>query len=348
MEDNTSTPPNLEELWQFAGQGIKSSDFNTAMVHFYRGELSRSNTWRQRLDATTNWAVIATGAALTFAFGSTQNTPLVIIINTWLILLFLFIEARRYRYYELWASRVRIMEQNFFAGLLSPPFLPGSEWANQISQSLHQPHFSISLLEALGRRYRRNYAPMFLILAVAWMAKIFIHPTHAVSVAEFVDRASFSVVSGWVTIGMGVVFHVTLMLMGIFTIGMQASTGEVFDEMGLAERLRNRWRLIMQEVLDVDRPLIPRLDRRKQMTIVITDQPERVGRALMAKLARGVTLLPGKGMYTGKDHGVLLCTYEARQLSKLKKLVHGADPHAFVIVTPVQGVHGGGFRPLEA
>ncbi|HCA57075.1 MAG TPA: hypothetical protein DEP46_03720, partial [Blastocatellia bacterium] len=26
------------------------------MVHFYRGEVARSNIWRNRLDATTNWA----------------------------------------------------------------------------------------------------------------------------------------------------------------------------------------------------------------------------------------------------------------------------------------------------
>ena len=46
MEDSTNTPPNtppidLEHVWQFAGQGLRSSDFNTAMVHFYRGELHR-------------------------------------------------------------------------------------------------------------------------------------------------------------------------------------------------------------------------------------------------------------------------------------------------------------------
>ena len=93
--------PNLEELWQFSGQGLRSGEFNTAMVHFYRAEVTRSNTWRQRLDATTNWAVVTTGAALSFAFGGISNTPTVILIDTFLVLMFLFIEARRYRYYEL-------------------------------------------------------------------------------------------------------------------------------------------------------------------------------------------------------------------------------------------------------
>jgi uncharacterized membrane protein len=35
--------------------------------------VSRANTWRQQLDTTTNWAVITTGAAISFAFGG-QHT----------------------------------------------------------------------------------------------------------------------------------------------------------------------------------------------------------------------------------------------------------------------------------
>jgi uncharacterized membrane protein len=34
----------------------------------------RSNTWRLRLDNTTNWAVVTTGAVLTFAFGTAENS----------------------------------------------------------------------------------------------------------------------------------------------------------------------------------------------------------------------------------------------------------------------------------
>ncbi|HEY6120634.1 MAG TPA: DUF2270 domain-containing protein, partial [Pyrinomonadaceae bacterium] len=49
------------------------SEFNTAMIHFYRGEIQRSNTWRNRLDTTTNWAVITAGATLSFVFSSPSN-----------------------------------------------------------------------------------------------------------------------------------------------------------------------------------------------------------------------------------------------------------------------------------
>jgi uncharacterized membrane protein len=46
----------------------KNAPFGTAeigaLAHLYRGELYRSTVWRTRLDATTNWAVVSTGIAL--------------------------------------------------------------------------------------------------------------------------------------------------------------------------------------------------------------------------------------------------------------------------------------------
>ena len=38
------------------------------MVHFLRAEVQRANVWRQGLDTTTSWAVVTTGAAISFAY----------------------------------------------------------------------------------------------------------------------------------------------------------------------------------------------------------------------------------------------------------------------------------------
>ena len=72
---STATPSEGESAnaWTFRGYQLSPGNFATAMAHFYRGEISRTNTWRTRLDATTNWAVITTAAALTFVFSSAQN-----------------------------------------------------------------------------------------------------------------------------------------------------------------------------------------------------------------------------------------------------------------------------------
>ena len=39
-----------------------------AIAHLYRGEMYRSKIWWTRLDATTNWAVVTTGIALSVVF----------------------------------------------------------------------------------------------------------------------------------------------------------------------------------------------------------------------------------------------------------------------------------------
>src|SRR5258706_56995 len=60
---------------------LTPSEFNTAMVHLYRGEVSRANTWRTRLDGTTNWAVLTTLTTLSFAFSGAKNTHVMIVIH---------------------------------------------------------------------------------------------------------------------------------------------------------------------------------------------------------------------------------------------------------------------------
>ncbi|MDQ3818824.1 MAG: DUF2270 domain-containing protein, partial [Acidobacteriota bacterium] len=147
---------------------LSAAEFNTAMVHFYRGEVQRSNTWRNRLDTTTNWAVITAGATLSFAFSSTSNPHFVIPINSILVAFFLFMEARRYRYYEIWSSRVRVIETGYFAQLLTPESGINREWAEHLAADLITPHFTISEWEAVGRRLRRNYLWIFMLLAVSW------------------------------------------------------------------------------------------------------------------------------------------------------------------------------------
>ncbi|OGR28398.1 MAG: hypothetical protein A2139_01315, partial [Desulfobacca sp. RBG_16_60_12] len=160
-----------EPVWTYRGYQLRSGEFNTAMVHFFRAEVQRANVWRQRLDTTTNWAVVTTGAALSFAFGQMID-HYVIILNTLLVTLFLFIEARRYRYYELWSYRVRLLETDFFAAMLVPPFRPGSDWAETMAENLLHPQFRISMWEAFGRRYRRNYAWVYVVLILAWVLKV--------------------------------------------------------------------------------------------------------------------------------------------------------------------------------
>jgi uncharacterized membrane protein len=206
---------------------LSPAEFNTAMVHFYRGEVQRSNTWRNRLDTTTNWAVITAGATLSFAFSSTDNPHFVIPINSVLVAFFLFMEARRYRYYEIWSSRVRVLETGYFARILSPQPVIDREWAEHLASDLLTPHFTISEWEAVGRRLRRNYLWIFVLLAVSWNLKVYLHPRPAISFDQFLERASVGVMPGSTIFMIGVVFNLGLLIFAIATVRLREATGEV-------------------------------------------------------------------------------------------------------------------------
>ncbi|HSK89501.1 MAG TPA: DUF2270 domain-containing protein, partial [Anaerolineales bacterium] len=140
-----------EPVWTYRGYRLKTSEFVTAMVHFFRAEVNRANVWRQRLDTTTNWAVVSTGATLSVVFSQPEIHHSIIMLNTLLVIWFLLIETRRYRYYELWSYRVRLMETDFYAAMLVPPFHPSPEWAESLAENLLAPSFPISIWEAFGR-----------------------------------------------------------------------------------------------------------------------------------------------------------------------------------------------------
>jgi uncharacterized membrane protein len=209
-----------------AGRKMTSTEFTTAMVHFHRAEIQRSNTWRNRLDTTTNWAVITAGATLSFAFSAAGNPHFVILINTILVAFFLTMEARRYRYYEIWASRVRVIETGFFAQMLKPTVIT-DEWAEHLASDLRTPHFTISLWEALGRRLRRNYLWLFLLLAASWNLKVYLHPFPAMNADEFIRRAAVGVVPGDVVFFFGILFNVGIVVFAFATVRLKQATGEV-------------------------------------------------------------------------------------------------------------------------
>lgn len=214
-------------VWTYQGYKMRPSEFNTAWVHYYRAEIQRSNTWRTRLDATTNWAVVTVAAAISFALSSPTNHYGVIILDTMLINLFLWIEARRYRYYELWSYRARLLETNFFAAMLVPPFRPEPGWAEALAGSLREPRFTVGVWEAIGRRLRRNYLWMYLILDGAWALKSYIHPVPANSWSEFVNRSNLGEIPGLIIIGMGLVFNLGLVAIAVLSLKLKHASGEV-------------------------------------------------------------------------------------------------------------------------
>jgi uncharacterized membrane protein len=224
----------------YSARPLSPSEFNTAMVHLYRGEVGRANTWRQRLDGTTNWAVLTTGATLSFAFSSSEHTPVMILINSLLILFFLFIEARRYQFYDLWRSRVRLMETEFFADMLTPQTQASNDeehWRELLAADLFRPHFSITLWEALGRRLRRNYSWIFAVLVLAWAVKIAIHPTPATDLVDLYRRAALGPLPPWFMLLLGALFNGFLILLALATSAWAPQSDETASRQDTRQRM---------------------------------------------------------------------------------------------------------------
>src|SRR2546429_5781916 len=90
-----------------------------AIAHLYRGEVYRSTIWRTRLDNTTNWSIVTMGIALSTTFSSPEASPLPLVLVGLLLAVFLGMEARRYRYFNVWRARARWLELNFYAPMFT-------------------------------------------------------------------------------------------------------------------------------------------------------------------------------------------------------------------------------------
>ncbi len=76
---------------------------------------------------------------------------------------------------------------------------------------------------------------------------------------------------------------------------------------------------------------------------IISNSSTEISNRIMEKMDRGVTVLQGKGHYTGEKRDVLYCVVARNEIVRLKNIIHEVDPHAFVAVTSVHDVVGEGF-----
>lgn len=141
------------------------------LAHYYRGEISRMISWRDRLDRTTNWAIGALAAMLSISLSTAQAHHSVLLFAMLLIYMLLNIEARRYRFYHVYRERVRLLEREYFAPMFASPAEEQHADLTSLAVNLREPRFTITLLQATARRLRRNYFWIFLVVLLAWLVK---------------------------------------------------------------------------------------------------------------------------------------------------------------------------------
>src|SRR6056300_1412727 len=148
---------------------VQAKDDITTLAHYYRGEMARMMSWRDRLDRTTNWAIGAVTAMLSITLATASAHHSVLIFSMVLVFLLLQIESRRYRFFHLFRTRVRLLERNYYSPFFEPERQATSlDWATELAETLRHPKFTISRRQAMARRLSRNDCWIFLVLLGAW------------------------------------------------------------------------------------------------------------------------------------------------------------------------------------
>jgi uncharacterized membrane-anchored protein YitT (DUF2179 family) len=81
--------------------------------------------------------------------------------------------------------------------------------------------------------------------------------------------------------------------------------------------------------------------------LIISDRPSEISAAIVKELNRGATAWPARGVYTGAEREVLLSVVNRSEVTRLKDIVYGVDPRAFVILADVHEVLGEGFKEYK-
>ncbi len=189
-----------------------------AVAHLYRGEIYRSTIWRTRLDNTTNWSIVTLGIALSTTFSSKEASALPLILIGMLLAVFLGLEARRYRYFNVWRARARYMETHLYAPILNGKHGDeDSAWRKVLADDYLHPRHHISFFRAAGRRVRRTYIWIIVIQTAAYFGKLAIHPQMAAHFGEIVERAEIGPIPGWVVICCGCLYNLCWVYLAVST-----------------------------------------------------------------------------------------------------------------------------------
>jgi len=177
------------------------------MTHLCRGELGRMTAYRIRLDTTTNWALGASVAVVTFTLGTPSAPHAVMLLPAVLSLVFAFLESRRLQDLELIRMRVRLLERGFLCERLGGEPLEG--WYENLIDSLSRPATPLTLMEALAVRMRRNYVWLFLTLYGSWWLKL------GLAKEPILEAAHIGPLPGWLAASIATVLLVPCIVLSL-------------------------------------------------------------------------------------------------------------------------------------
>jgi uncharacterized membrane protein len=111
-----------------------------------------------------------TAAIVTFVLSDSNLPHYVCVLALLLDTLFLWMESRRFRSYEMIRTRVRLLEQGFYVAALGGE--PLENWHQALIESLRKPAQAVTYLQAFSVRVRRNYLWLIAVVHLAWLVKV--------------------------------------------------------------------------------------------------------------------------------------------------------------------------------
>ena len=81
------------------------------------------------------------------------------------------------------------------------------------------------------------------------------------------------------------------------------------------------------------------LSQRKAV-FIISPRWQEISKEIIEKINRGVTILHGRGGYTGQEEKIVYSVITFRELPRLKEIIRQLDPNAFVVFTETLEVMG--------
>lgn len=81
-----------------------------------------------------------------------------------------------------------------------------------------------------------------------------------------------------------------------------------------------------------------------KMIFIISEKYKSISDEVGKQVARGVTGIYSKGMYTNDEKMTLMCIASRREVVEIRQIAHKIDPTSFITITNVREVYGKGFR----
>ncbi|MBQ7623678.1 MAG: YitT family protein [Clostridia bacterium] len=82
----------------------------------------------------------------------------------------------------------------------------------------------------------------------------------------------------------------------------------------------------------------------RKLVTAVTEKSGEITERIMGEIERGVTVMKGKGAYTGDEKDVLLCACSKVEVFGIKRIIFETDKDAFVMISTIDQTYGEGFK----